>query len=168
MNSGMGRGKDRGRKERDKPKESEFKKFAKKRAPIYLAVAAIVVVFIVPELTKGTLESHLPEDLAGGERQVLDALMNYRGPDGQGLSVMEALSEKISEDYPGENVFDNKKTAVDVAVVDAGPGLDRILLNFTSAKGQTEYSWDVDAATGEVAGNNSASKHIVDLVDFYD
>ena len=152
----------------EKPKESEFKKFVKKRAPIYLAVVAIVVVFIVPELTKGDLQSHLPKDLTAEQARVLDALLGYRGPDGGGLSVSEALSEKIAEEYPDENVFDHKKTVVDVSIIGGGGGPAQVMLNFTSHKGHTPYSWDVDADAGQITGNNPKSKHIVDLVDYYD
>lgn len=151
-----------------KPKESEFKKFAKKRAPIYLAVAALVVVFVVPELTKSDLQSHFPEDLAPEERQVLDTLMSYKGPDREGLSLMEALSEKIGEEYPDEKIYDNKRTAVDIQIIKAENGTHRVLLDFESHKGKLDYSWDVDTDTGDVKGNNPKSKHIVDVVYFFD
>ena len=35
--------------------------FLKKRAPIYLALIAMFVVFVIPEMTKGTLEKSFPE-----------------------------------------------------------------------------------------------------------
>ncbi len=166
----MGRGsrkEGRPRKE-DRPRESGFKKFAKKRAPFYLAAVTIAVVFVVPELTKSDLQSHFPDDLTDDERRVLDALMGYKGPNGKGLSVAEAISGKIGEEYPDERIYDNKKTSVDVRVLAAGPGPDRVLLNFTSYKGQMDYSWDVDVGAGSVKGNNPKSDHIIDLVDFYD
>ena len=59
------------KKKEEKPKESEFKKFLKKRAPIYLGAIALIVVFVVPELTKGDLQSTFPEDLTEQEKQVL-------------------------------------------------------------------------------------------------
>ena len=48
-------GKDDKKKE-DKPKKNDFKSFLIKRAPIYLALIAMLVVFVIPEMTKGTLE----------------------------------------------------------------------------------------------------------------
>lgn len=158
----------RRKEEKEKPKESEFKKFVKKRAPIYLAVIALVAVFAVPELTKSDLQDHFPEDLTAGEKQALDTLMGYRGPDGGGLSVMDAISDTISEKYPGEKIYDSKKTSVDVQISSTGPDLYQVLLNFKSYKGEMDYSWDVDAGTGEISGNNPKAKHVVDLVDFYD
>lgn len=155
-------------RKKDKPKESEFKKFVKKRAPIYLAVAALIVVFVIPELTKKDLQSYFPENLAVEEHEALDLLMKYSGSDGGGLSLMEAVSGKISKEYPNENIYDNKKTSVDVMVsrTDAGPY--QVLLDFESYKGKMSYSWDIDVNTGEIKANNPKSKHAVDLVNFYD
>lgn len=152
---------------KDKPRESEFKKFAKKRAPIYLAVAAIAVVFIVPELTKGDLQSSFPE-MTDHERLVLETVMEYKGPNGTGLSIMDAIENKIDEEYPNEKIYDNRKTSVDLQFLPADQGLDRVLLNFSSYKGELNYSWDVDVDTGEISANNPKAKHIVDVVDFYD
>ncbi|MEJ2259692.1 MAG: hypothetical protein P8X78_04160, partial [Nitrosopumilaceae archaeon] len=58
------------KKKEEKPKESPFKKFLKKRAQVYLAVIAIVVIFIVPELTKGDLQSNLPQNLSDEDKLV--------------------------------------------------------------------------------------------------
>jgi len=49
------------KKKEDKPKKNDFKAFLKKRAPIYLALIAMLVVFVIPEYTKGTLEKSFPE-----------------------------------------------------------------------------------------------------------
>ena len=44
------------KKKDEKSRESEFKKFVKKRAPIYLGVIALLIVFVVPELTRALTE----------------------------------------------------------------------------------------------------------------
>lgn len=151
------------------PKESEFKKFVKKRAPIYLAVAALVVVFVVPELTKAGLESHFPEDMPEPDRHVLYTLMDYRGPDAEGLSLQQALTNRINEEYPDENVFDSKKTTITIQVLASdAPATSRVLLDFESYKGKLDYSWDVNMDTGIITGNNPRADHIVDVVNFYD
>ena len=103
------------KKKEDKPKKSDFKAFLRKRAPIYLGLTALFVVFVIPELTKGDLESSLPE-LAADKQQIVDMLMQYNGPNESGLTVMEAISSKISEEYPDEKIFDNKKTNVELTV----------------------------------------------------
>ena len=158
--------KDRKKKE-EKPKKSDFKSFLKKRAPIYLALIAMFVIFVVPELTKSSLESSLPE-LSSEEQQVVDILMGYNGPDESGLTVMEAISNKIAEEYPDEKIFDNKKTAVDLTVSKVDSEKYQVVLNFESHKGEMNYDWNVDTSSGEIVSNNSESKYIIDLVDFYD
>ncbi len=156
------------KKKEEKAKESEFKKFVKKRAPIYLGVIALIVVFVVPELTKGDLQSKFPENLSEEERKIVDTLMSYKGPNDVGLSVLDAISNKISEEYPDEKIYDNKKTSVNLLVTITESKDHQVTLNFQSYKGELNYDWNVNAETGEIKGNNPESKHIIDLVDFYD
>jgi len=156
------------KKKEEKPKESEFKKFVKKRAPIYLGVIALIVVFVVHELTKGDLQSKFPENLSEEERKIVDTLMSYKGPNEEGLSVLDAISNKISEEYPDEKIYDNKKTSVNLLVTSTESEDHKVTLNFQSYKGELNYDWNVNAETGEIKGNNPESKHIIDLVDFYD
>jgi hypothetical protein len=156
------------KKKEDKPKESEFKKFIKKRAPIYLGIIALVIVFIIPELTKGDLESSFPVNLSENEKQALDILMSYKGPNDKGLSVMDAISNKISEEYPNEKIYDNKKTIVQLSVTSIANEDYNVILHFQSYKGEINYDWNVNIKTEKIKGNNPESKHIIDLVDFYD
>ena len=155
------------KKKEEKPKKSDFKAFLKKRAPIYLGLIAMFVVFAVPELTKGDLESSFPE-LSAEEQQVIDVLMGYNGPNESGLTVMDAISNKISEEYPDEKIFDNKKTNVELTVSSVDSEKYQIILNFKSHKGEMNYDWNVDLSSGEIISNNQESKHIIDVVDFYD
>ncbi|QUC64682.1 hypothetical protein NsoK4_09770 [Nitrosopumilus sp. K4] len=156
------------KKKEDRPKESEFKKFLKKRAPVYLGVITLVIVFIVPELTKGDLQSSFPEDLSEQEKQALDKIMSYRGPNGKGLSVLDAISNKIAEEYPNEKIYDNKKTNVDVTITNTDVDEFQVILDFKSYKGELNYDWSVNVETSDISGNNQNGKHIIDLVDFYD
>ena len=156
------------KKKEGKKKESEFKKFIIKRAPIYLAVIAIVIIFIVPELTKGNLQSSFPESLTEEERLVIDTLMAYDGPNEEGFSIMDAISNEISEEYPNEKIFDNKKTKVSVVVSNLENENYQVIFDFESYKGDFHYDWNLDLQTGDVTGNDEESKYIIDLVDFYD
>ena len=155
------------KKKEDKPKKSDFKAFLRKRAPIYLGLIALFVVFVIPELTKGDLESSMPE-LAADKQQVVDMLMQYNGPNESGLTVMEAISSKISEEYPDEKIFDNKKTNLELTVTELGSEQYQVVLIFESHKGILNYDWNVNMSSGNITSNNSASKHIIDTVDFYD
>ncbi|AJW69847.1 hypothetical protein [Nitrosopumilus adriaticus] len=155
------------KKKEGKPKKNDFKSFLKKRAPIYLALIAMLIVFVIPELTKGDLESSFPE-LTSEEEQVLDILMNYNGPNDSGLTVMDAITNKISEEYPDEKIFDHKKTIVDLTISKINDEEYNILLNFKSYKGELNYDWNVEKSLGKITSNNQDSKYIIDVVDFYD
>ena len=159
-------GKDRKEKE-EKPKKNDFKAFLKKRAPIYLGIMGLFMLFVVPDLMKGDLESSFPE-LSSEEQQVVDILMGYNGPNESGLTVMDAISMKISEEYPDEKIYDNKKTNVELIVSSVGSEEYQVVLNFESHKGEMNYNWNVDMTSGKITSNNQESKYIIDLVDFYD
>ena len=159
-------GKDRKEKE-EKPKKNDFKAFLKKRAPIYLGIIGLFMLFVVPDLMKGDLESSFPE-LSSEEQQVIDVLMGYNGPNESGLTVMDAISMKISEEYPDEKIYDNKKTNVELIVSSVGSEEYQVVLNFESHKGEMNYNWNVDMTSGKITSNNQESKYIIDLVDFYD
>ena len=155
------------KKKEEKPKKSDFKSFLKKRAPIYLALIALLVVFVIPELTKGDLESSLPE-LSPEDQRVVDILMGYNGPNNDGLTIMEAIEMKIAEEYPDEKIYDHKKTNVNLTVTNIDTQEYQITLNFESYKGQLNYDWNVDVSSGDIKSNNPASKYIIDIVNYYD
>ena len=160
-------GKDRKKKEEEKPKKNDFKAFLKKRAPIYLGLIGLFIIFAVPELTKGDLEGSLPE-LSAENQQVVDILMGYNGPNGAGLTVMEALSNKIAEEYPDEKIYDNKKTNVELSVSKINSEEYQVMFDFKSHKGEMNYDWNVNVNSNEIDANNEDSKYILNLVDFYD
>jgi len=159
--------KDKKKKEGEKPKKNDFKSFLKKRAPIYLALIAMFVIFVIPEMTKGTLEKSLPE-LSVEDQQAVDILMKYSGPDNDGLTVLEALENRISEEYPDEKIYDNKKTTVDLTVANLNSEEYQITFNFESYKGEMNYDWKVNVNSEEITSNNSEAKYIIDLVKYYD
>jgi len=159
-------GKDRKEKE-EKPKKNDFKAFLRKRAPIYLGIMGLFMLFVVPDLMKGDLESSFPE-FTSEERQIVDILMKYDGPNDSGLTVMDAISMKISEEYPDEKIYDNKKTKVELTVTNIDLEEYQIVLNFKSHKGEMNYDWNVNMSSEKIISNNQESKYIIDLVDFYD
>ncbi len=159
-------GKDRKEKE-EKPKKNDFKAFLRKRAPIYLGIMGLFMLFVIPDLMKSDLESSLPE-FTSEEQQVIDILMKYDGPNDSGLTVMDAISMKISEEYPKEKIYDNKKTKVELTVSNIDSEEYQIVLNFKSHKGEMNYDWNVNMSSEKIVSNNQESKYIIDLVDFYD
>ena len=156
-----------GKDKEEKPKKNDFKAFLRKRAPIYLGIIGLFMLFVVPDLMKGDLESSFPE-LSSDEQQVVDILMGYDGPNESGLTVLDAISMKISEEYPDEKIYDNKKTNVELIVSSVGSEEYQVVLNFESHKGEMNYNWNVDMTSGKITSNNQESKYIINLVDFYD
>jgi len=159
-------GKDR-KEKKEKPKKNDFKAFLRKRAPIYLGIMGLFILFVVPDLMKGDLESSFPE-LTSEEQQVMDILMGYDGPNDSGLTVMDAISNKISEEYPNEKIYDNKKTKVELTVSNISSEEYQVILNFESHKGEMNYDWNVNISSEKITSNNPESKHIIDIVNFYD
>ncbi len=159
-------GKDRKEKE-EKPKKNDFKAFLRKRAPIYLGIMGLFILFIVPDLMKGDLESSFPE-FTSEEQQVIDILMGYDGPNDSGLTVIDAISMKISEEYPDEKIYDNKKTKVELIISNIDSEEYQVILNFESHKGKMNYDWNVNTSSEKITSNNQESKYIIDLVNFYD
>jgi len=43
-----------------------------------------------------------------------------------------------------------------------------LVLNFKSHKGEIDFNWNVNTETGKITSDNSKSKHLIDVVDFYD
>lgn len=149
----------------EKPKKSDFKAFLRKRAPIYLALIALLVIFVIPELTKGDLEKSFP-DLPAEEQQIVDILMGYNGENQEGLTVLEAIKKDIGDEYPDENIYENKKTKIELTVTEIESENYQVKLDFESYKGKINYDWNVGKNSKEITSNNSDSKHIIELVDF--
>jgi len=155
------------KKEAEKPKKSDFKAFLKKRAPIYLGIIGLFVIFVIPELTKGDLQSSFPDNLTDDQKQIVQIVMSYNGPNEKGLTVLDAISQQIASEYPDEKIYTNKKTKVNLDVSSIGD-MYELTLTFESHKGIMEFTWDVNPATKEIKAKNPDAKHIKDLVDYYD
>jgi hypothetical protein len=152
--------------EEEKPKKSDFKAFLKKRAPIYLAVIAMVAIYVIMPLQEKNFEKSLPE-LSIEEEEILEILMTYDGKNG-GYTVKDAIKDQISEEYPDEKIFDNKKTSVELTVSNINLEEYQIIFNFKSHKGEINYDWNVNSSSGEISSNNSESKYLINKVNFYD
>ena len=154
------------KREVEKPKKSDFKAFLKKRAPIYLAVIAMVGIYVIMPLQEKNFEKSLPE-LSIEEEEILEILMTYDGKNG-GYTVKDAIKDQISEEYPDEKIFDNKKTSVELTVSNINLEEYQIIFNFKSHKGEINYDWNVNSSSGEISSNNSESKYLINKVNFYD
>ena len=152
------------------PKEGSLAGFLKKRAPIYLGLTGLFLVFAVPQLTATSLEGLFPEGLTGEDRRVLEVIMSYDGPNGEGLTVLEAVDAKIKEEYGDDRIYGDRSAGVRVDVTGTGEGEGHydVLFVFQTDEKEMRYMWGVDAASGEISGLNANAKGVIDLVDFYD
>ncbi|MBT6397773.1 MAG: hypothetical protein HOK05_05090 [Nitrosopumilus sp.] len=155
------------KKEEEKPKKTNLKAFLKKRAPLYLAGIALIVISVNGVLT----EKHLGDfliDFSEEEQIVVDILMQYNGPNESGLNVKDAIENKINEKYPDEKIFDDRNTRIQVDVTNINLEEYQVVLNFKGDKGEMIYDWNVNIDSKEIKSNNQESKHIINIVDFYD
>lgn len=139
-----------------------FAGFLKKRAPIYLGLTGLFLVFAVPGLMTPEINDVMPGDLDGYEAGVYNSAMRYSGPDGDGLTMLEAVDMKLRDEF-GDSVY--KDMTVVVTATPDGAG-DRLVVRFGSDDIDREYSWHV--RDGGVEGLDSRSTAVVELVDFYD
>lgn len=139
----------------------------RKRAPFYLAAVTLIVISAYGVLSEKNLESFFPE-LTPEEEKVFDILMKYNGPNESGLTVLKAVENKIKEEYQDEKVFDDKNTKVGLDISKIGPDEYQVILNFQSHKGEMNYDWNINTNSKKITSNNPESKHIIDVVDFYD
>ena len=155
------------KKVEEKPKKNNLKAFLKKRAPLYLAGIALIVISANGVLTEKHLDDFLI-DFSEEEQIVVDILMQYNGPNESGLNVKDAIENKINEEYPDEKIFDNRKTRVETTVTNINLEEYQIILNFKSHKGEMMYNWNINIDSKEIVSNNPESKYIINIVDFYD
>ena len=158
---------DKKNKKEEKPKKNNLKAFLKKRAPLYLAGIALIVISVNGVLT----EKHLGDfliDFSEEEQIVVDILMQYNGPNESGLNVKDAIENKINEKYPDEKIFDDRNTRIQVDITNINLEEYQVVLNFKGDKGEMIYDWNVNIDSKEIKSNNQESKHIINIVDFYD
>ena len=154
------------KKEESPKKKNGLVAFLKKRAPFYLAAIALIIISAQGILSEKNLESSLPE-FSAEEQQVVDILMKYDGGNG-GYTMMDAISNQIEKVYPDEKIFDHRKTVVEMSVSNVDLDKYSLVLNFKSHKGEIDFNWNVNTETGKITSDNSKSKHLIDVVDFYD
>ena len=156
------------KKEEEKPKKNNLKAFLKKRAPLYLAGIALIVISANGVLSEKHLDSYL-SDLSAEDQVIVDILMQYNGPNESGLNVKDAIENKINEEYPDKKIFDDRNTRIHVVVANINLEEYQVILNFKSDKGNDiNYDWNVNIDSKEIKSNNPESKHIINTVDFYD
>jgi hypothetical protein len=159
-------GKENSKKE-EKPKKNNLKAFLKKRAPLYLAGITLIIISAHGILTEKGLDDFLV-NISEEEQIVVDILMQYNGPNESGFNVKNGIEDKIKDEYPDEKIFDNRNTRVELDVTEINLEEYQVILNFKGYKGEIIFDWNVNIDSKKIESNNSISKNIINLVDFYD
>ena len=156
-------------KDNEQPKKQSFKEFLKKRAPIYLGLIGLFVIFVVPELTQSNLEKFYPENLSQNQEQALKTVMSYNGPNQKGLTVIDALKQQIDDDYSDEKIYDKKDTKISFNVnpTENENSFD-VTLIFDTYKESKEFVWNVNLKSNDIKAESLDAKHILDIVNYYD
>ena len=158
--------------ESKKPQEPKsFAAFLKKRAPIYLGLLGLFFVFAYPAITEKNLESLLEDDsFEGNERLALEMVKYYKGSDGGGISVLDVIEEKINDKHEGQKIFDDEKTWADFTVEEVhSDRVYKVMFVFNAENNEPlQYEWHVNLENGDIDPRNTASKIIIQRVDYYD
>ena len=157
-------------KKSDNPKS--FSSFLKKRAPIYLGIIGLFMIFAYPALTEKNLESLLADDsFEGNERLALEMVKFYKGSNDSGISVIDVIEEKINDKHDGQKIFDHEKTWADFTVeaVNNNNKIYEVVFVFNAENNEPlQYEWHVNIETGEIDPRDTPSKIIIQRVDYYD
>ena len=157
-------------KKSDNPKS--FSSFLKKRAPIYLGIIGLFMIFAYPALTEKNLESLLADDsFEGSEKIAVEMVKFYKGSNDSGISVIDVIEEKINDKHDGQKIFDHEKTWADFTVeaVNNNNKVYEVVFVFNAENNEPlQYEWHVNIETGEIDPRDTPSKIIIQRVDYYD
>ena len=146
-----------------------FTAFLKKRAPIYLGLIGIFLLFAYPALIEKNLQSHIPTDLTPEEQVVVDLILSYNGLNNSGMTIMNVLEEEISTKYPDKKIFDTEITLLRLEfqkLSDSNYSHDVTFLFMINEEILT-YTWIVNMNSGEISSANQEAKRILDIVNYY-
>lgn len=150
----------------DDKKENSLAGFLKKRAPIYLGLTGLFLIFAVPQFMGTSLDDMFPE-MTGTDEEILDILMMYDGPNEKGLTVLQALDMKIKERFD-DKIYNDKSSKVIINITGTDEKSYDVAFSFITDEEDLLYIWTIHTETDEIEGKNTNAKGIIDLVDFYD
>ena len=155
-------------KKSDNPKS--FSAFLKKRAPVYLGIIGLFMIFAYPALTEKNLGSLLvDESFEGNEKIAVEMVKFYKGSNDTGISVLEAIEEKINDKYPDQKIFNDEDTWAEFVVEEINEKVYQIVFVFNVENDQSlRYEWYANIESGEIKPRDPPSKTITHLVDYYD
>ena len=166
--------KDEPEEDKKPKKESDLKKFLKKRSFIYLMAAVFFVVFIVPDMiAPSDLEKKLVENLESDEQNIAWSIVkSYRGSDDSGYNLFDTIITQIENAYPNEKILKHNDTMLEVSVLDMqeqkGVSFYEVNFTFKTYNAMQEYIWNVNIETEEIIPLNDGAKKMMNIVEFYD
>ena len=155
-------------KKSDNPKR--FSSFLKKRAPIYLGIIGLFMIFAYPALTEKNLESLLADDsFEGKEKIAVEMVKFYKGTNDTGMTILQVIEEKINDRYSDQKIFDDKDTWAEfTAEVTDTKNYEVVFVFNVENKQSMKYEWHVNLESGEISSTDGPSRIILQTVDHYD
>ena len=155
-------------------KESELKKFLKKRSFIYLLCAVAFVVIVVPDMiAPSDLEMKLVENLESDEQNTAwNIVKSYKGPDDSGYNLFDTIITQIENAYSNEKILKHNDTFLEISVQDIqeqkGVGFYEVNFTFQTYDDVRKYIWNVNIETEEIIPINDGARKMIDIVEYYD
>jgi len=155
-------------------KESDLKKFLKKRSFLYLMCAVAFVVIVVPDMiAPSDLEKKLDENLVSDEQNTAWNIVKlYKGADDDGFNLFDTMITQTENAYPNEKILQHRDTMLEISVLDIREqkdvGFYEVKFTFQTYDDVREYIWNVNIETEEIISINDGARKMMNIVDFYD
>ena len=155
-------------------KESDLKKFLKKRSFLYLMCAVAFVVIVVPDMiAPSDLDKKLVENLVSDEQNIAwNIVKSYKGADDDGFNLFDTMITQIENAYPNEKILKHNDTMLTVSVEEATRSAGHVFyeVNFTfkTYNAMENYIWNVNIETEEIIAISDGARKMMNIVDFYD
>ena len=163
-----------GKDDKKVKKDSDLKKFLKKRSFLYLMCAVVFVVFFVPDMVQPSdVEKKLINNCVGDEQiTVCEIIKSYNGADDAGSNLFDTIITQIKNAYPNEKILKHNDTILEISAVNIeeenGIGFYEVHFTFQTYDNVQEYFWNVNIETEEIIPVNDAARKMINIVDFYD
>jgi len=155
-------------------KESDLKKFLKKRSFLYLMCAVAFVVIVVPDMiAPSDLDKKLVENLVSDEQNTAwNIVKSYKGADNDGFNLFDTMITQIENAYPNEKILKHNDTMLTVSVEEAtrsaGSAFYEVNFTFKTYNAMENYIWNVNIETEEIIAISDGARKMMNIVDFYD
>jgi len=155
-------------------KESDLKKFLKKRSFLYLMCAVAFVVIVVPDMiAPSDLDKKLVENLVSAEQNTAwNIVKSYNGTDDDGFNLFDTMITQIENAYPNEKILKHNDTMLTVSVEEvtrsAGHAFYEVNFTFKTYNAMENYIWNVNIETEEIIPITDGARKMMNIVDFYD